>query len=55
MKAQIIKTSINLLEYFLDKTDDSYYCIIHETRENLKALRKELEETEKVMALESNF
>jgi hypothetical protein len=51
----MIKTSINLLEYFLNNTDDSYYCIIHETRENIKALRKELEEAEKSMVPETNL
>jgi len=47
MKAQTLRKSIKLLEHFLHNTDDSYHCIIYETRENIKALQKELEETEK--------
>lgn len=47
MKARMLKTTINLLEHFLSNTDDSYYCIIHETRESIKALQKELAEAEK--------
>lgn len=51
MKAQMLKKSINLLEYFLNNTDDSYHCVIYETRENIKELRKELNEIENTTML----